>query len=240
MKSCQCKPRRKSRAPYSPRRKRPKRSAYSQSCKKARPLNILTRSQTSPLRLSIPTVRYETGPEDPTLKAAYDRMLSYLENLLRDRFANIREQLAKIHSGHNLDGYSLTTDPQVVEASLAQFEEAVGESLAAEREQYIEKLSHEVTALNEKLIVEKHSEAAEKKKKYKAMLRSVQKSEEQLRAEAERLRSALAEKEQTVARFDREVIELRDRSNRDKDKAKDMKQTIQDLRADLMESKTIH
>ena len=85
-------------------------------------------------------------------------MLSYLESLLRDRFSHIREQLAKIHSGvevqEAINTYTLINDETIKELSVQKFRDITENNLAAEREIYIERLSHEITTLNEKLVLE--------------------------------------------------------------------------------------
>jgi len=72
-------------------------------------LNVLTQS-----------TNYETA--DMKLKDSYNRMLSYLESLLRDWFSHIREQLAKIHSGievqEAINTYTLINDETIKELSL--------------------------------------------------------------------------------------------------------------------------
>lgn len=61
-------------------------------------------------------------PADLKLKDSYNRMLSYLESLLRDRFSHIREQLAKIHSGvevqEAINTYTLINDETIKELSV--------------------------------------------------------------------------------------------------------------------------
>ena len=87
-------------------------------------------------------------------------MLSYLESLLWDWFSHIWEQLAKIHSGievqEAINTYTLINDETIKELSLQKFWDITESNLAAEWEIYIERLSHEITTLNEWLVLEKY------------------------------------------------------------------------------------
>lgn len=89
-------------------------------------------------------------------------MLQYLENLQKERFTGIRDHLSKVHSGVSaqeaISSYTLSTDNSIKEMALFRFQEVTENALAAERELYIERLSHEITALNEKLLVGKQTE----------------------------------------------------------------------------------
>lgn len=107
-----------------------------------------------------------TMPLVPELKDSYDRMLIYLEKLFRSRFKKIREVVYKLHSGMNseklVQGYLLSNDETIKNIGMAKYQEILEDTLAAEREAYIERLAHEITILNEKILVnEKQNEDTE-------------------------------------------------------------------------------
>lgn len=97
------------------------------------------------------------APIVPELKETYDRMLIYLEKLFRDRFKKIREVVHKLHSGLNseetISAYLLSNDETMKNIGIKKYKEIVENTLAAEREAYIERLAHEVTILNEKVVI---------------------------------------------------------------------------------------
>ena len=56
--------------------------------------------------------------------------------------------------------------------AIEAFNEVLENTLSAEREVYVEKLTYEVTCLNEKIVsLTANQDAVEKKRKYKAMLK---------------------------------------------------------------------
>lgn len=131
---------------------------------------------------------YSFEPQDSMLKASYYWMLNYLESLLKERFSHIWEQLAKIHSGvqaqEAINTYSLISDVSIKELSMQKFWDITENELAAERESYIERLSHEITTLNEKLILDKLASdnlLIETKKKYKSQLKTFKSNEDSLK-----------------------------------------------------------
>ncbi len=104
-----------------------------------------------------------------------------MEQLHKERFAHIRENLAKLYSGVEMNEiyntYTLSNDPTMKELALQRFTEVTGNELAAEREMYIERLCHELTTVNEKALMSKvttnNEEVEAKKKKYKAMVKAL-------------------------------------------------------------------
>ena len=111
-------------------------------------------------------------------------------------------------------------------------------TLAAEREHYIERLSHEVTTLNEKLSYEKNKKVNDgemelKKKKYKAMLRKSKENEETLLKAVEK-----ADKEIKALRAELEVTEkqygeLKIRHEQDLKRMGDLMSDVQNLKKDV-------
>ena len=96
-------------------------------------------------------------PLVPELKETYDRMLLYLEKLFRERFNKVREVVHKLHSGlsaeETINSYLLSADETMKNIGIKKYKEILGSTLAAEREAYIERLAHEITILNEKVMV---------------------------------------------------------------------------------------
>ena len=107
-------------------------------------------------------------PLVPELKESYDRMLVYLEKLFSDRFNKIREVVHKLHSGlkaeETINSYLLSTDETMKNIGVKKYKEIVDNALAAEREAYIERLAHEITILNEKVLISEQDFNKEKVK----------------------------------------------------------------------------
>lgn len=184
------------------------------------------------------------------MKGAYDRMLQYLDNLVRERFSHIREQLAKIHSGVDIQEaistYSLTNDPTLKELSLDKFKEVTECELAAERELYIERLIHEITTLNEKLVLGKQDKNAKeteemesKKRKYKNMVKQFKVNEESLKSEITAFRDQYKRKEEMYDDQTREFEEYKLIAIGKEEKMKMLQKQIQELKTDL-ETKSMH
>ena len=187
------------------------------------------------------------------MKGAYDRMLQYLDNLVRERFSHIREQLAKIHSGVDIQEaistYSLTNDPTLKELSIQKFKEVTESELAAEREMYIERLIHEITTLNEKLVLGKQDNQQErvketeemesKKRKYKNMVKQFKINEESLKTEIDAFRDQYKRKEEMYDEQTREFEEYKLTAIGKEEKMKMLQKQIQELKTDL-ETKSMH
>lgn len=107
-------------------------------------------------------------PLVPELKESYDRMLVYLEKLFRERFKKVREVVYKLHSGlsaeETINAYLLSNDETMKNIGIKKYKEIVENTLASEREAYIERLAHEVTILNEKVLQNEKDTQSEKAK----------------------------------------------------------------------------
>jgi hypothetical protein len=97
------------------------------------------------------------SPLLPELKESYERMLIYLEKLFKERFKKIRDVIYKLHGGLSVDeiinSYLLSKDEIMQNIGVQKYKEIVENTLASEREAYIERLAHEVTILNEKVLL---------------------------------------------------------------------------------------
>jgi hypothetical protein len=97
------------------------------------------------------------SPLLPELKESYERMLIYLEKLFKERFKKIRDVIYKLHGALSVDeiinSYLLSKDEIMQNIGVQKYKEIVENTLASEREAYIERLAHEVTILNEKVLL---------------------------------------------------------------------------------------
>lgn len=84
-------------------------------------------------------------------------MLVYLEKLFKERFKKIRDVIYKLHGGLSADeiinSYLLSKDETMQNIGMQKYREIVENTLASEREAYIERLAHEITILNEKVLL---------------------------------------------------------------------------------------
>lgn len=181
-------------------------------------------------------------------------MLNYLGNLQKERFALIREQLAKVYSGVEIHEavrtYSLSNDPHLRELAFTKFKEVTEGTLAAEREVYIERLAHEITTLNEKLTmqqkeskdqlvqIQKDEEEIKAKRKYKAMVKSMKLNEDALNVEIQHLKDQLKSKDSQISQVEKEYSEYKTSMKSKEEKMGELQRQIESLRKELQEYTT--
>ena len=100
---CYCSPKRRCRSKSTRKTVRSSCLSHSQSA-----LNILTHNVTSPklFHANTPTMVQSVShslldrpaPIDEQLRSNYERMFQFLENLQKERFSHVRENLTKLHS----------------------------------------------------------------------------------------------------------------------------------------------
>jgi hypothetical protein len=177
---------------------------------------------------SIEATAMSKMPLVPELKESYDRMLTYLEKLFRERFKKIREVLYKLHSGLSaedaINSYLLSKDETMKSIGLKKYQEILDNTLASEREAYIERLAHEITILNEKvLLAERKSnqdkaqaciELEQQNKKLRLQIMNSKKSIDELKTLNEKTLNQLEEKNRQLVKFQNEVKHR----NRDSDR----------------------
>ena len=148
-------------------------------------------------------------PLIPELKESYDRMLGYLEKLFKERFRKIREVVYKLHSSlsseETIKTYMLSSDDTMKSIAIKKYKEILENTLASEREAYIERLAHEITILNEKTLLnsktadvetsKKIEEFESVNKKLRLQISNLKKTVDDLKAINEKTVSELEEKD---------------------------------------------
>ena len=164
-------------------------------------------------------------PLIPELKESYDRMLSYLEKLFKERFRKIREVVYKLHSSlgteETIKSYMLSSDETMKNIAIKKYKEIVENTLASEREAYIERLAHEITILNEKALINSKTVDEESAKK----IEEFEANNKKLRLQVSNLKKTIDElkniNEKTLSELEEKDKRLRSLESQVKDKVWD-------------------